>query len=106
MPVLGLRRLGRPEGLHYFGIDFHPLQLQQFPFVRSVRLQADHHGPAKAGHYVQTKTALTRDSPRLEVALRESGRLPSGDRHDAPLRAREVAGERDDLPHVVGGVGD
>jgi hypothetical protein len=29
--------------------------LQHFSFVRSVRLQADHHGPAKAGHYVLLK---------------------------------------------------
>jgi hypothetical protein len=27
------------------------------PCVRSVRLQADRHGPAKAGHYVQVETA-------------------------------------------------
>ena len=33
--------------------------LEQFLFVRSVRLQADQHGPAKAGHYVQVKKALT-----------------------------------------------
>jgi hypothetical protein len=32
--------------------------LQQFSFVRSVRLQADHHGPAKAGHYVLMEDAL------------------------------------------------
>ena len=32
--------------------------LQQFSFVRSVRLQADSSRPAKAGHYVQKGTAL------------------------------------------------
>ena len=34
------------------------LPLEQFSLVRSVRLQADHHGPAKAGHYVHLKRAL------------------------------------------------
>jgi hypothetical protein len=32
--------------------------LEQFSFVRSVRLQADHHGPAKAGHYVLVESGL------------------------------------------------
>jgi len=32
--------------------------LQHFSFVRSVRLQADRRGPAKAGHYVRVESAL------------------------------------------------
>jgi len=46
---------GPPEGGHYTVLED---SLEQFPFVRSVRLQADHHGPAKAGHYVLIESGL------------------------------------------------
>jgi len=52
-------------------------QLEQFPFVRSVRLQADHHGPAKAGHYVLIESGLVAGRyPTCEV-LRDRGRIAS-----------------------------
>jgi len=35
-----------------------PAQPEHFPFVRSVRLQADRRGPAQAGHYVQVEDAF------------------------------------------------
>src|SRR6185295_19410715 len=38
-------------------------RLQEFSFVRSVRLRADHHGPAKAGHYVQVESATKHRDP-------------------------------------------
>src|SRR6185295_3472211 len=69
--------------------------LEQFSLVRSVRLQRTRHGPAKAGHYVQDKSALATPPEGLRVI--RSRRSP---RRATPPRRRDRETLASDAPRA------
>src|SRR6185295_18834610 len=79
--------------------------LEQFRFVRSVRLQADRDGPAKAGHYVHVETALVSRVPvRYPVVVDPVA--PDDEQPERFGRPGHGGGGRRRRPERAGGVDD